>query len=147
MSGGGGELGRRRQVAAGELLRAPLGGAAHPDGDLADLLVLEQPPHQLRARILPAVLLRAARQQHLRLEAHQPAGHVEVVGGLVEAELVDGLEELVGDPRDRNVGDLELLFAQQVQQQIERAGERVELDDEAGPRAERGGRAASGGAS
>ena len=46
---------------------------------------------------------------------------------------MDGLEELVGDPRDRDVGDLELLLAEQVQQQIQRAGERVELDDEAGP--------------
>ena len=43
---------------------------------------------------------------------------------------MDGLEELVGDPRDRDLGDLELLLAQQVQQQVERAGERVELDDE-----------------
>ena len=57
---------------------------------------------------------------------------------------MDGLEELVGDPRDRDVGDLELLFAQQVQQQIERAGEGVELDDEPGAGAERGGRGLSG---
>ena len=79
-------------------------------------------------------------QQHLRLEPHQPAGHVEVVGRLVEAQLVDGLEKLIGDAGDRNVGDLELLFAQQVQQQIERPGEGVELHHERGPGAKRRGR-------
>ena len=52
---------------------------------------------------------------------------------------MDGLEELVGDPRDRDVGDLELLLPQQVEQQVERAGERVEPDHEARPRAERAG--------
>ena len=53
---------------------------------------------------------------------------------------MDGVEELVGDPRDRDVGDLELLLAQEVEQQVERAGEGVELDDEARAGAERRGR-------
>src|SRR6185295_11798654 len=44
------------------------------------------------------------------------------------------------DPSDRNVGDLEPLFAQLVQQQVERSVERVELNDEAGAGAECGGR-------
>ena len=54
------QLGRRREVAAGELLGPALGRAAHPDRDLADLLVLQQPPDQLGAGILPAVILRPA---------------------------------------------------------------------------------------
>ncbi len=58
---------------------------------------------------------------------------------------MDGVEELIGDPRDRNVGDLELLLAQQVQQQVERPGEGIELDDEPGARAEGGRRSFGGG--
>ena len=133
------QLGRRRQVASGELLRPALGGAPHPDGDLADLLVLEQPPYQLGARVFPLVVVGAPGQEHLRLEPDKPAGHVEIVGRLVEPELVDGAEELVGDPGDRDVGDLELLLAQEVEQQIERTGEGIELDDESRAGAERGG--------
>ena len=52
---------------------------------------------------------------------------------------MDGRQELIGDPRDRDVGDLELLLAEQMEQQVERPGESVELDDEAGAGAERGG--------
>jgi hypothetical protein len=80
------------------------------------------------------------RQEHLRFEAHQSAGHVEVVRGLIETELVNGLEELVGDARDGDVGDLELLLAEEMEQEIERAGVGVELDHEARAGAECGGR-------
>jgi len=52
---------------------------------------------------------------------------------------VDGLKELVRDPRNRNVRDLELLLAEEMQEQVQRAVERIQLDDEAWPRAERGG--------
>ena len=60
---------------------------------------------------------------------------------------MDRLKKLVRDPRDRNVRDLELLLAQQVQQQVQRTVERIELDDETWPRAERGGGGALGRAS
>jgi len=39
---------------------------------------------------------------------------------------------LIGDPRDRQVGDVDFVFADQVEQQIERTGELFQLDDEAG---------------
>ena len=91
-------------------------------GDLADLLVLEQPAHQLGAGILPVSSLLIAGQEHLHLEPHQPARHLEVVGGLIEPEMLDRHEELIGDARDGNVGDVDLLFAEQMQQQIERTG-------------------------
>ena len=139
MSGSGGDFGRRRQVAAAELLGPALGGPPHPDRDLPDLLVFQQPPYQLGARVFPSVLLGAAGQQHLRLEPDQSAGHVEVIGRLVEAQLVDGAQKLIGDTGDRDVGDLDLLFAKQVEQEVERAGEGVELDDERRSGAERGG--------
>src|SRR5437879_12426330 len=50
---------------------------------------------------------------------------------LVQAQLVDDREELVGDLRDRQVGDADLVLADQVQQQVEWAGELLQLDDEA----------------
>ena len=45
-------------------------------------------------------------------------------------------EKLVGNPGHRDVGDFELLFPQQVQQQVERAAEFLQLDYEAGWRAQ-----------
>ncbi len=129
--GGGGNSGGAGRKAARKLQRPPVRLALQPEGDLLDLLVFQQPAHQFRPRILPALLLRPARQQHLRLESHEAARHVEIVGGLVEAEFVNHAQELVGDPRDRNVGDLDLLLPQQVQQQVERTVEPVELHHEA----------------
>ena len=58
---------------------------------------------------------------------------------------MDRAEELIGDPGDRNIGDLELFLAQQMQQQVERPGEGVELDDESGTRAQGGRRSFGGG--
>ena len=61
------------------------------------------------------------------------------------ADIYTGVEELIGDPRDRDVGDLELFLPQQVQKQVERPGEGIELDDEPGARAEGGRRGFGGG--
>ena len=59
-----------------------------------------------------------------------PAAISEILGGLAESERVNAEEELLADARDRNVGDLDLLFANEREQQIERTGEVLELDDE-----------------
>ena len=127
VSGGGGSLRRRREISAGKPERAPVGRRHHPVGDLFDLLVLQQTAHQLGAGIVPALAILAARQKHLCLEPDQPAGHLEIVRGLVEAELVHHREELIGDPGDRNIRDVDLLFAEEMQQQIERTREGVHL--------------------
>jgi hypothetical protein len=129
--------GRRRQVPTSELLGSPLRRSPHPDGHLTDLLILEQPPHQLSPRVLPAVFLLAPGKQHLRLEPHEAAGHVQVVGGLVEAEIVDRLKKLIGDSGNRDIGDLQLLLSEEMEQQVERTRERVELDYEARSRSGR----------
>ena len=84
------------------------------------MLVLEQPPHQLGARIFPRFPV-GAREQHLGLETHQPARQLEVVCRLIESQLMNGGKKLIGDPCDLDVRDLELLFPQQVEQQIERS--------------------------
>src|SRR2546426_2236603 len=47
-------------------------------------------------------------------------------------------QELIGDLGDRQVGDVELVLADQVQQQVERAGELLQLDDETGLLGEHG---------
>src|SRR2546427_9011441 len=128
---GGGRRGRGLgSEAAPELLGAPGGGLTEPVHELANLLILEQPAHQLRARVLPLVVPDAARQQQLRLDAQQPRRHLEVVRRLVQPQLVDDREKLVGDLRDRQVGDVDLVLADQMQQQVERAGELLQLDDE-----------------
>src|SRR6266851_1869030 len=115
-----------------ELLRPARRRRPQPLHQLADLLVLEQPVHQLGAWVFPLVVPQAPRQQHLRLDPEQPGGHLEVVRRLVQSQLAYDGEELIGDLRDRQVGDVDLVLADQVQQQIQRARELLELDDEAG---------------
>jgi hypothetical protein len=71
-----------------------------------------------------------AREEHLGLQADEAAGHVQVVRRLVQPQMVNRLKELVGNPRDGDVGDLELLLPDQVEQKVERAGEALQLDHE-----------------
>ena len=121
---------RLRQIRARELIAALFAATLEHVDDLAHLLVLEQPSHELGARIFPLLLV-AVRQQHLRLDAQQPRGHLEILGGLVESERPDAHDELLADARDGNVVDVELLFANEREEQVERARERRHLDDEA----------------
>src|SRR5260370_6924359 len=97
---------------------------------LADLLILKQPTDQLGARIFPFVTTQAPWQQHLRLDPQQPGRHLEVIRRLVQSQLVDDGEELIGDLRNREVSDVDLVFADQVQQQIQRARELLEPDNQ-----------------
>src|SRR2546426_510818 len=101
-----------QRAALGELEQRDEGGE-HVD-QLADLLVLEQPAHQLRSRVLPLVVPHAPRQQQLRLDAEQSGRHLKVVGRLIEPQLADHREELIGDFRDREIGDVELVLVDQV---------------------------------
>jgi hypothetical protein len=57
---------------------------------------------------------------------------------------VDHTQELIGDTSYRDVRDVNLFFAEEVQQQIERSREGVELDDEPRFGAERGSGRSSG---
>ena len=96
----------------------------------AHLLILEQPAHELRARIVPLLVIAATRQQHLHLDAQQSRRHLEIFGCLAETQRVDAKEELLADARDGNVRDLDLLFADEREQQVERPREVLQLDDE-----------------
>ena len=104
---------------------------AQPVHELANLLILEEPAHQLGARIFPFVVAQMPRQQHLRLDAQQSRRHFEIVCRLIQPEVVDHRQELIRDLRDRQIGDVDLVFPNQMEQQVERAGEFLQLDDEA----------------
>jgi hypothetical protein len=133
-------VGRRRGVTASEPLGARRRGAREPAHQLPNLLVFEQPPDQLGPRILPVVVVQPARQQHLGLDAQQPGGHFEIVGRLVQAQVVNDGEELIRDLGDRQIGDVQLVFTNEVEQEVERPGELLELDNESrGVAKDRGG--------
>ena len=97
--------------------------------------VFEQPPHQDVARILLVAVGAGSRlgprQQHSGLDVNQRGGHHQEVAGHVEIQLLqqmNRIEILLRDDHDRDVVDVQLVFPDQIQKQIERAVEVVELD-------------------
>ncbi len=98
-----------REVRASEAVSAIVAASFENVHDLAHLLVLEQPSYQLRARIFPLFVTFPPREQHLRLDANESGRHLQIVGGLVETERRDAVEELLGDPGDRDVVNIDLL--------------------------------------
>ena len=98
--------------------------------NLPDLLVFEKPPHELCARVFPRFVSFASWQQHLRLDTHEPRGHLEVVSCFIELQRLDTKKKLFSDSRDRYVLNVDLLVADQSEQQIERTGKLRQLDDE-----------------
>jgi hypothetical protein len=99
-------------------------------GGFLDSLVLEQPPHQLGARVFLRRLDRGRpRQQQARLDLHQHRRHHQVLGGELEVlrpHDLDVLEVLARERRHRDVQDVEVFLADQVQQQIQRPFEGLE---------------------
>ena len=100
-----------------------------------EFLVLEQPPDQRIARIFLVVGIAGGglgpRQQHPALDVDQRRRHHQELAGDVEVELlhqVEVLEVLLGDQRDRDVVDVHLVLLDQMNEQIERALERLHLD-------------------
>src|SRR5205823_2393699 len=123
------------------------------------LLVLEQPADQIGARIdldvatvtglAVLVVERLGRGQELaRLDVAQGRRHQQILTGDVDVEprhRVEVLEVLLGDERDRDVEDRQLVLLDQVEQEVERALEDVEGNLVAGrfhglPRRRTGGR-------
>ena len=73
------------------------------------------------------------RQQQARLEIGEPRRHHEIVGGELEPQsprLLDEGEILVGERQDRNLREIDLLLAREREQQIERALEALDVDDQ-----------------
>ena len=101
-------------------------------GGLLEAFVFLQAAHELGARIVfDAFFGRRPRQQQARFDLGQDRGHHQVFGGQLELHVVhqlDVVDVLARDFGDRDVEDVEVLAADQVQQQIERTFERFEDD-------------------
>ena len=76
-----------------------------------------------------------AGQQEPRLQEREPGRHDQIVGGELEPLLARGLDEqqiLLGERQDGDAGEIDLLPARELEQQVERALEPVEVDRERG---------------
>src|SRR5258708_31977772 len=72
-----------------------------------------------RFRFLPL----GPREQHLRLDVHQRAGHHEELPGRFEIQFLDQIEVaevFLGDTRDGDVVNIEIILADQKQQEVQR---------------------------
>src|SRR6185437_2595315 len=100
---------------------------------------LQQPSEQqvanLQQRQVLLVGYPAGRQQPGRLEVEERRGHDQECGGLFQLQLsADGLgvgDEVVGDLVQRNLGDIQTVSEDQLQQEVERSLEIGQLDLEA----------------
>ena len=116
-----------REAAALVVLGGPEAG-----GDFPDLLVLQQPAHQLGPGVV-VLLARGPGQQHGGLDAHERRGHLQELAGFVELRLherLDGGQELARDAGDGNVEDVDVLGADQMKEKVQRSVEAVDLDDQ-----------------
>ena len=95
-----------------------------------EAFVFLQPADQLRARIVFVFEIETRpRQQHARFDFGEQRGHHEILGGefpLQRRHQFDVLHVLARDLGDFDVEDVEVLPADQIQQQIERPFERFE---------------------
>ena len=95
-------------------------------GGVLEALVLEEAIDQFLARVLfrgDLVERRVAREQHSGLDVDERRGHVDELGAQFDVELegpLHVLQVLGGDGGDGDVVDVDLLLADQVQQQIKR---------------------------
>ncbi|MNI54550.1 hypothetical protein D3C73_1094480 [compost metagenome] len=108
-------------------------------GDAFDFAVFNQPLHQFSARIISVVLIiievldfnhRRLRQQELALYGQQGSCHDQKLTGNVQLQFLHSLQifhVLLGNLADRNVLDVDFRFVNQVQEQIERTFERLQL--------------------
>jgi hypothetical protein len=113
------------ELVCGLLVLLVLEQALDEVGTRVDLDVIAHP-----VAVLALFLERLGRRQELaRLDVAQGRRHHQVLAGDVDVEAghrVEVLEVLLGDERDRDVEDRELVLLDQVQEQIERPLEHVE---------------------
>lgn len=71
------------------------------------------------------------RQNQPAFDFEQRASHLDEFAGRRQIELLEHsqvLDELLGDRRDRDVGDLDLVLTHQIQEQVERPAKDRQLD-------------------
>ncbi len=104
--------------------------------NFAEMFVLEQSPHELGARIFQFTrFVQATWQQHLRFYAHERGCHFQKFTGQVQTEvlnLANRQQKLLGDLCNRNIENIDILLANQMQQQIERTLETIQLNKKRG---------------
>ncbi len=96
-----------------------------------EALVFLQPADELGARIVfrSVALQGRTREQHPRLDLRQCRGHHHVLASKLELQVLhqlDVLHVLLGDLGERNVENVEILPADEIQKQVERTFERLE---------------------
>ena len=95
-------------------------------GRVLEALVLQQPLHQLAPRILllpVGPFRRHARKKHAALDVDQQRSHINEVRRRIHLGLLQALhvgQKLGRDPADGDVVDIDVLLADQVQQQVQR---------------------------
>ena len=112
--------------------------AADDRGGLLDALILDELLHEGPSWVLAFLggrdfLFGPAfdREEHAALDIHQRGRHDEEVAGEFEIVLLlraQDLEILLGDLLDRDIVDIDLVLADQEEQQVQRAFEDVEAD-------------------
>ena len=99
-----------------------------------EFLMVEQPADERVARILFALVGLCGigpRQQHAALDVNQRGRHHQELAREIQIELLhqpEVVEVLLGDERDRNVVHVHLILPNQMNEQIEGAFERLQLD-------------------
>jgi hypothetical protein len=71
------------------------------------------------------------RQHHPRLDLHEQRGHLEEIADRIDVNLLqhrEDLEVLLGDPRDGDLEHVQLMLPHEIEQQVQRACKRVELN-------------------
>src|SRR5512134_2474814 len=106
-----------------------------PGRRLLEFLVFNEAPGKLGAHLLRVLLgfrlLARPRQQRLRFHVQEGRRHDEEFARNVQVQRLHRVEigqVLLRDPRDRDVMDIELVLADQVQQEVERPLEDLEAD-------------------
>ena len=119
--------------AGAEEIASQLGQCVQARSGQLHLLVLQQAAHQFGARVLHLFALGDLFrwQQHARLDLDQHGGHQQVFGcqfQVARAYLVDVDQVLARHAEHGNVEDVEVLLADQVEQQVQRAFKGVQKD-------------------
>ena len=85
--------------------------------------MLQQTVDQFHARVVELARgIGIARQQHLRFDMNEQGSGVNELSRDINVELLhvlNILQVLLGDFRDRDVVDIDVLFADEVEQQVE----------------------------
>jgi hypothetical protein len=119
--------------AAGEDVAAELCALLHALRRLSDGLQAAQAQGERggevgRARLLP---FGGVREEQAGFEVSEPGRHHEIIGGKLEAHLArffDEDEVLLGERQDRDAVEIDLLASGELEKEVERAFEAVDID-------------------